>query len=96
MQDYASNILGNVLLTNGDEVNALPVILYIALGIAALVVLILIFNFGALWLRAFLSGAHVGILNLVGMRLRQVNPSVIVNARIMAAKAGLDLDTDSL
>ncbi len=96
MQDYASNILGNILLTNGDEVNALPIILYIALGIAALVVLILIFNFGSLWLRAFLSGAHVGILNLVGMRLRQVNPSIIVNARIMAVKAGLDLDTDSL
>ncbi len=61
-----------------------------------LIMLIVIFNFGALWLRATLSGARVKLSVLIGMRLRKVNPNIIVNARIMAIKAGLPLDANSL
>ncbi|MCZ6691897.1 MAG: flotillin-like protein FloA [Planctomycetota bacterium] len=54
------------------------------------------FTYGSLWLQAYLSKAHVSIVNIVGMRLRQVSPRVIIHARIMATKAGIDLDTDKL
>jgi uncharacterized protein YqfA (UPF0365 family) len=49
-----------------------------------------------LWLSANLSGVSVGILKLVAMRLRKVDPHVIVNSLINATKAGLDLDVNEL
>ena len=49
-----------------------------------------------IWIRALAAGAHVSIVNLVGMKLRGINPSIIVDARIMALKAGLEMDTGDL
>ena len=49
-----------------------------------------------LWIAAFASGAHVGIIRLIGMRLRRVPPHKIVNASIMAVKAGLDIPIDKM
>jgi uncharacterized protein YqfA (UPF0365 family) len=68
----------------------------IILVLIALVFLIIIFKYGLLYIRAALSGAYVRLLDMVGMSLRKVNPSVIVNARIMAAKAGIPIDTPKL
>ncbi len=65
-------------------------------AIVGLVFLGTLFRFFGLWFRALLSGARVGLLNLVGMSLRKVSPSVIVNSRIMAVKAGLDVSTNDL
>lgn len=50
----------------------------------------------SLWVQALTSGAPVGIGSLVGMRLRKVPPSIIVEARITASKAGLKLTSDQL
>ena len=49
-----------------------------------------------IWIRALAARAHVSIVNLVGMKLRGINPSVIVDARIMALKAGLEMETGNL
>jgi uncharacterized protein YqfA (UPF0365 family) len=49
-----------------------------------------------LWIAAWSSGAYVGLSNLVGMRLRRVPPSTVVNARISAVKAGLAISIDDL
>ena len=49
-----------------------------------------------IWIRALAARAHVSIVNLVGMKLRGIPPTVIVDARIMALKAGLEMDTDAL
>ena len=64
--------------------------------VAGLVIAMLVVAFFRLWLQALLSGAHVGFVNLIAMRLRKVSPGVIVDARIRAAKAGLDIGTDPL
>ncbi len=72
---------------------------YLLFGLAvifALVVVAAFFAYGSLWLRALLSGCHVSLLSLIGMRLRKVDPRVIVDARIMTTKAGLPLDTNDL
>jgi len=63
----------------------------IALLGAALLVLVFILYFVPvpLWIAAWSSGAPVGLFTLVGMRLRRVPPSIIVNGRISAVKAGL-------
>jgi uncharacterized protein YqfA (UPF0365 family) len=71
----------------------------VVIGMVLVVVLVLsifFITFGSLWLQAWLSNAHVSIANIVGMRLRKVAPSVIIHARIMATKAGIELDTDKL
>ncbi|MFN3325618.1 MAG: flotillin-like protein FloA [Bryobacteraceae bacterium] len=49
-----------------------------------------------LWIAAWSSGAYVGLLTLIGMRLRRVPPSTIVIARISAVKAGLNISIDDL
>jgi uncharacterized protein YqfA (UPF0365 family) len=65
-------------------------------GLAALGFLLLFFKFFGLWFRALLSGAAVGMGKLIGMWLRHVNASVIVDSRIMLSKAGIDVDSDML
>jgi uncharacterized protein YqfA (UPF0365 family) len=57
-----------------------------------LILLFIIGSFLSVWLKAFSSGAPVSMWNLVAMRyLRKLPYSVIVDARIMAVKAGLPL-----
>lgn len=57
---------------------------------------IMFFSFGMLWIRANISGAPISIFGLLGMKLRRVNPEVIVSSRIMAVKAGIPLATTDL
>lgn len=49
-----------------------------------------------LWITAQFSNVRVGLLELVGMRIRKVPPSIIVNSMITATKAGLELTTNDL
>ena len=74
-------------------------ILYVVLIAAAVVVLIGLFVIGqffTLWVQALVSGARVGLVELVMMRLRKVDPRTIVYNRISAKKAGLDIATNQL
>jgi uncharacterized protein YqfA (UPF0365 family) len=64
-------------------------------GLAALfgfVVLIVFATYGKLWFQAYMSSADVVMMSLIGMGFRQVNSRVIVQAKIMAAQAGLDIN----
>lgn len=49
-----------------------------------------------LWISALASGVSIGIITLVGMRLRRVIPSRIVNPLIKARKAGLEVTANQL
>src|SRR5882724_33402 len=70
----------------------------VVLGIAAiaglflLAVTIAFVKYGNLWFQVYMSSADVSILSLIGMGFRQVNSRVIVQAKIMAAQAGLDIN----
>mgnify|MGYP005846163027 FL=1 len=74
----------------------LIIALYAVIALVSLGILVLFFKFFGLWFRALLSGAPVGMGRLVGMWLRHVNASVIVDARIMLTKAGIKVDSDML
>jgi len=66
----------------------------VVLGVIILLVIFgVLFQFIGLYIRALVSGAHVSILDLIGMRLRGVNASVIVNSRIQAIRAGLNVSS---
>ncbi|WP_457552041.1 flotillin-like protein FloA [Desulfobacula sp.] len=71
-------------------------ILLIVAGIIALVLFYFIFSYLALWLQALVSGAKVGLVNIIFMRFRKVPPKLIVESKIMAVKAGIEIPTDSL
>lgn len=74
----------------------LLVVLILAAIVVVLFLLIFFFSYGFLWLKALLAEAHVGILEILGMKLRGVRPGVIVDCRIMAIKAGMPAETVAL
>jgi uncharacterized protein YqfA (UPF0365 family) len=49
-----------------------------------------------LWITAVFAGVKVTIGELIGMRIRKVPPSIIVNSLITATKAGISLTTREL
>src|SRR5690349_16201993 len=72
---------------------------YIVGGVIVVFVLILFFIVGQfihLYIQALVSGAHVKMLDLVGMKLRKVDLRTIVYSRIRAVKAGLDISTNKI
>ncbi len=71
-------------------------IILIVIGIALIVLLFFVGSAISLWVQALVSGARVGLFNIVFMRFRKVPPKLIVTSKIMAVKAGLDFSTDSL
>ncbi|MEJ2153915.1 MAG: flotillin-like protein FloA [Desulfobacteraceae bacterium] len=71
----------------------------IVLVIIAIAIIVLLFFVGSaisLWVQALVSGARVGLFNIVFMRFRKVPPKLIVTSKIMAVKAGLNFSTNSL
>ena len=65
-------------------------------GLILLIALAVLGRFVGIWIQSIVSGAPVGLLDLFMMRLRKVQPSVIVLNRISAKKAGLELGTAPL
>ena len=61
----------------------------VVFGFFMLIFLGMFASVASLWFRAFMSGAVIGPLQMVVMKLKKVNPNVIVDARIMAVQAGL-------
>ncbi|MCZ4249355.1 flotillin-like protein FloA [Bacillus amyloliquefaciens] len=70
----------------------------LALVAAAIIVLAIFFTFVPvmLWISALAAGVRISIFTLVGMRLRRVIPSRVVNPLIKAHKAGLAATTNQL
>lgn len=71
-------------------------ILLILAGIIGLVLFYFILSYLALWIQALVSGTKVGLINIIFMRFRKVPPKLIVESKIMAVKAGIEIPTDSL
>jgi uncharacterized protein YqfA (UPF0365 family) len=62
-------------------------------GRARLVLLVIVAAvYGKMWFQAFMSRADVSMLSLIGMGFRQVKPTVIITAKVMAAQAGLSIN----
>ena len=82
------NTIGNIFIN-------IPTIL---MTLLIFILILLFFRYVplGLWVTAYFSGAKVTIGDLIGMRLRRVIPSRIVNPLIKATKAGLDLQTNEL
>jgi uncharacterized protein YqfA (UPF0365 family) len=87
------------LLAQSEPSTGMGPLGYIGIAVILLVLLIaafIIVPFFSLYMRAMFSGARVGFADLVGMRVRKVNPLVIVNARIQASRAGLNVTSPEM
>jgi uncharacterized protein YqfA (UPF0365 family) len=73
-------------------------IFIIAVVVVALILLGILLSFVPvmLWISALAAGVRISIFTLVGMRLRRVTPSRVVNPLIKAHKAGLNVTTNQL
>lgn len=76
------------------EIEILPIII---IGVI-LIALAILFTFVpvALWISALAAGVKVSIFTLIGMRLRRVIPSRVINPLIKAHKAGINVGTNQL
>ncbi|MFN2365652.1 MAG: flotillin-like FloA family protein, partial [Desulfurivibrionaceae bacterium] len=68
----------------------------LVLVVAAIALFYFVGSSISLWIQALVSGARVGLLNIIFMRFRKVPPKMIVEGKIMAAKAGVIISTDDL
>lgn len=75
-----------------------PIVIAVAagLGLVVLAFFLIISRFIGIWIRAMVSNAPVNIFALVGMWIRKVPASLIVDSRIKGVKAGLKFSTDQL
>ena len=82
-----------VLLGQAQKNSDLTQLLLTGAIIAGLVIVaafgVMLLMFFNLWLRAFVTGAKIRLISLMFMKLRKVNPQIIVDAKIMAVQAGL-------
>src|SRR3954451_19207335 len=83
-----------ILAVNGDNTGGLnPWVVgtVLLVGVVVLVIFGVLFQFLGLYVRAYVSGAKVSMFELIGMKLRKVNAMVVVNSRIQASRAGLNI-----
>jgi uncharacterized protein YqfA (UPF0365 family) len=67
----------------------LPAIAIIVIIIIGLFIMVIFARFFRWWVQSWMTGAGIGILDLLGMTFRKVNPEVIVRSKIMAVQAGI-------
>src|SRR4051794_28818326 len=83
--------MSSIVFAQGPAGNGTYLVIFLVLFIAvvALFAFILFAKYFNLWIQAKTTHANVGLLELVGMTFRKVNPNIIVRSKIMAIQAGL-------
>jgi uncharacterized protein YqfA (UPF0365 family) len=66
------------------------------LGFAALIAMFIFFGFLHLWIQSFLTGARVGFLDMIRMKLCKVDYPMIVRQKIALVQAGVKVPTQDL
>jgi len=80
----------SLLAQQGQEVgNLVPIIIGMVVFFGALLFLAVFARYFSLWIQCKFTGAGIGLIDLVMMTLRKVNPTVIVRSKIMAVQARL-------
>ena len=90
------NNLINEVLAMSDFARVTGIAALIILGIFVLFGGLILVSFLRLWLQAYFSRASIKMTELIGMKLRKVDPRVIVLSKITAVQAGLSLTTRDL
>ncbi len=87
------------LAQNTPAPGGLGTMLWVIIGIVTLVaffLIIFLLQFLSLYVQALTSNASVGLLDMVGMKLRKVDIRNVVINQIRAVKSGIDISTNQL
>ncbi len=84
-------------LQGGSDLGVGRLVLLVLASIAFLIFLFVFLRYANLYVRSVLTRAGVGLLDMVAMSLRRVNPATIVNARVNLVQARItDIDKRDL
>jgi len=72
------------------------VILVVILLIVFLIFLLIFFSFVRLWIQCLLAGARIGIVDMVRMKLLNVDYGMIVRQKIALVQAGINVKTQEM
>src|SRR5580704_7997716 len=61
----------------------------------AVIILIVGYSYGKIWVQAYFSRANVTLLSLIGMSFRRVNKQVIVTGKVMAMQSGIGRESET-
>ncbi|MFA6289312.1 MAG: flotillin-like protein FloA [Opitutaceae bacterium] len=75
---------------------SITMIVLVIAGVALLVVGAVIFSLIGAWVKALFNGASVPMSKLVALKLASIPYSLIVDARITAVRAGIDVSADQI
>src|SRR6201988_3672921 len=78
---------------NNNKVMLIGVAVVLLVGIFFLVIF---FSFLRLWIQCLLTSAKIGIWDLIGMKLRNVDYGMIVRQKISLVQAGVKVSTQEL
>ena len=79
--------------------DTLPLWVWVLIGVGAFlgfILLIIFLGFFRLYIQSLFTGARIGMLDLVGMKLRNVDYGMIVRQKIALVQAGVRIDTGDL
>jgi uncharacterized protein YqfA (UPF0365 family) len=99
MLDTRGAVRHSVEQVNGPKIKEsapmqwIVTIVVVAVIIFGIVMLAVFARYFRLWIQSVTTGANIGMLDLLGMTFRKVNPTVIVRSKIMAVQAGLGEET---
>jgi uncharacterized protein YqfA (UPF0365 family) len=89
-------ILGLSMLAEAGVGDVLKYVGLIVLVILLLIAGFFVITYFGLYIQAYLAGARISLLQIIMMRLRRVNPGVIVRAKITAVQADVEADARAL
>lgn len=78
------------------ESSQVLLVVFVIIGIIALIFVFALLRMFRLWLSAQLSGVRISLLQLIIMPWRRVNPSIIVETLVTGHKAGILLTRDQM
>src|SRR5436305_1587054 len=90
----AANRLGKAAGDAGPSITWIVVGLVVA--VFGLILLIFLLGFLKLYIQSIFTGAGIGIFDMIGMRLRQVDLGMIVRQKIALVQAGVRSTTEDL
>ncbi len=82
-----------IVFAETDFTQIATIIVILVLLVVALVLFAIFARYFRLWIQSVTTGAGIGLLDLLGMTFRKVNPAIIVRSKIMAVQAGLGEET---
>ena len=85
-----------LLAADNKDVNIVLIVVLAILGILLFIFILVFFKYINLWIQAYFTGADISIWRMIGMTLRKVNVSMIVQQKIALVQAGVRVDTADL